>query len=930
MMISEEKIKVFISSKCGGEQINFDQLIKTRSKKKKDVADTAVKTSYDLVRRALKIALEATGFIETYVFEDSSASTTLSKEDYLRELDYSDVCLFLIDNFDDKISEGLLNEITRAQKTNKKSFYLFLNHSGRDKTDVQKNLKGADGVHYFEINDFRKFIDEGYKSVINDIIKIYQMYCRGKFDIDEKEITSIDITKYSFPTDTKDIDKQIFENLDQTKNKIISLVYKINGEDKQTSDFDKSCLDVLEFLLGDKEFNDIDLVSLLETLKEIQSQELHEVVCKRWEAISHFYNGEIEQAITIIESTYGEFSEDGITSNWLINDILIDWRNLSNLKNLIEDISEFSAQEKIDQRKSLVFFPIIDRFSTNINNDILNRSFNLVTKPLYSISFSNPESLFSYISNYLFTAIYYGSYTHIKLTLKETQKVIFDLVQNDNNLLHKIQLMRICILRGEEKDFSKVMYKYKSSLSHSTAKEILDLYNLANTKSLPYQRETWKIVAFTEIGYFLSDTDYENVSSEIFDLCFEWVESENPNIILGGKIIKAIQLNKKRLPSEKIIDFANSVIKNKWVRFFRPIFELLIHFDYSTISHKLVNDLISQINDFLSEEGINHQNKNIEVLFTTIRKNRNDFNSEIDDIVKEHYPKYFEQSYNLEVFPNDKVKHIKRYLDIIESRNKTQGINRKFSFYVDNPYIIIKKIIEYNDLQLSEIMFKKILKEIDNTLFSGTQTYSAKISSIHLLVFLKKQSLSFNFDWVNYYSNLEQNIAKIKKGNAGLFEKDSTLTLNLHLLILRITFGKDCLQELIEILALTNNSSELAIMKSLEALVYLLKLEKINLSESPIISVLIQYISAFCFHGDYNIRYHTVRALYQLIDSQYSTFVVSQLSKMMEDDDFRVKLGVLNQADLLKKYDEKTFNYVVSKAKIDNNYLVRKGIKLYA
>jgi len=514
MMISDEKIKVFISSKCGGEQINFDKLIKTRSKKKKDVADKAIRTSYDLVRRGLKTALDATGFIKTYVFEDSSASTTSAKEDYYHNLDLCDVCLFLIDNFDDKVSEGLLREITRAQETKKKSIYLFLKHPDKDITNIQENMMGGDGGHYLPIHDFKEFINEGYDAVIEDIIKKYQMYCRGKFDIDEKEITSIDITKYSFPTDTKYIDKQIFENLDQTKNKIISLVYKTNGEDKQTSDFDKSCLDVLEFLLGDKEFNDIDLASLLETLKEIQSQELHKVVCKRWKAISHFYNGEIEQAIEILESTYQEFSEDGITSNWLINDILIDWRNLSNLKNLIEGISEYSAQEKIDQRKSLVFFPIIDRFSININNDILNRSFNLVTKSPYSISFSNPESLFSYISNYLFTAIYYGSYTHIELTLKEIQKVIFDLVQNDNNLLHKIQLMRICILRGETKDFSKVMYKYKSSLSHSTAKEILDLYNLANTKSLPYQRETWKIVAFTEIGYFLSDTDYGNVSSE--------------------------------------------------------------------------------------------------------------------------------------------------------------------------------------------------------------------------------------------------------------------------------------------------------------------------------------------------------------------------------------------------------------------------------
>src|SRR5258708_21665037 len=161
-MRSEEKIKVFISSKCGGELVNFDELVKTESSDKKAVADKAVRTNYDLVRRALKIALENTGFIETYLFEDDMASTSSSREDYLFKLDQSDIWLFLIDNFDKEISKGILAEVERAKQTNRKSIYLFLKDRNHEETDLQKNLKGPDGRHYRDIYDIREFIDAGY------------------------------------------------------------------------------------------------------------------------------------------------------------------------------------------------------------------------------------------------------------------------------------------------------------------------------------------------------------------------------------------------------------------------------------------------------------------------------------------------------------------------------------------------------------------------------------------------------------------------------------------------------------------------------------------------------------------------------------------------------------------------------------------------
>jgi hypothetical protein len=214
-----------------------------------------------------------------------------------------------------------------------------------------------------------------------------------------------------------------------------------------------------------------------------------------------------------------------------------------------------------------------------------------------------------------------------------------------------------------------------------------------------------------------------------------------------------------------------------------------------------------------------------------------------------------------------------------------------------------------------------------NTLLSGTQTYSEKINSLQLVLCLKKMDGSYSYDWSSYFSNLKQDIAKIENGHTSFFEQDNALLLQLHLIILRIIFGEDCLQEILEILALINNGTNSEIMNSLIALEDFLRVEKDKLAGNSITPVVIQYISAFCFHDDDYIRYHTVQVLYQLIDSQYANFVVNRLAKMMDDNDFRVKLAIVRQAHLTKAHSIESFNYITTKAQIDNNYLVRKSLE---
>jgi len=775
-MRSKEKIRVFISSKCGGERINYDKLVEAESSDKKAVASKAVRTSYDLIRRALKTSLEETDLFEVYIFEDDYASTSAAGEDYIFKLDNSQVCLFLIDNFDEKISEGLLNEITRAQKTNKKSFYLFLNDPNREITSIQENILGVRGVHFYEVKEIREFIDKGYQSITNDIVKKYQNYCEGKIDLVEKTPPSIEITDESFSTDTIDIDKQVFKNLGTTKNKIISLVYHSDEKETQTSDLDKLCLSVLEVLLGEKKFEDVTLPSLLKTLSETQSPKLHEVVSRRWAIIASLFNGDLDAALINIEAAYNTFSEDVSVPKWLINDILIDWRNLKTTDIQIKNIAyDSSVQEKINQQNSLIFFPLTDRFSTNINDDIWDRNFKVLTGSPYSTTYYNLDHLFGYISNYLFGAIYYGSYTHIVLTLKEIQKALFDLIQKENNLLHKIQLMRISILLGDESSFNNIASKYGSSLSHSTTREIFELYELADTKPLQYEKTKWKIILFREFGYYFSDVNYEIVSNELFDISREWLREDNTNIFLGEKLFKALKSNIRRLSQEEIVDFAMEVLDKKYRRFFDSVFEMLLEIDSSKLSKALTKRVIAQINFVLDQEDKKRDYPHVERLLISMRKGQDNFTAEIDEIAEKFYPEFYKQDYNLEVFPEKRDTHIQRYIDNIKVRNKTQGKGGQFIGFVDRPYYTIRRIIELEKPSLSEEMLNDLLETILNTLRLETQTHAEKIDAIELMMTLKRQDLSYSYNWDNYYSKLEQHFSEIEKGHSGFFMKDKSL-----------------------------------------------------------------------------------------------------------------------------------------------------------
>lgn len=144
MMEIERKVRVFISSKCGGQ--------------------------YTIVRKVLKTMLEETGFCEVYAFETDYSSSIPVISAYLNELEASDVVIIIVDN-NDGVTDPVQSEINRARELQKKMLFLFCDENKREATVLQQQIKNGLLEKYQICHEFSDFPIYAYNSLFNDITR---------------------------------------------------------------------------------------------------------------------------------------------------------------------------------------------------------------------------------------------------------------------------------------------------------------------------------------------------------------------------------------------------------------------------------------------------------------------------------------------------------------------------------------------------------------------------------------------------------------------------------------------------------------------------------------------------------------------------------------------------------------------------------------
>lgn len=896
----ENKVKVFISSICGGR--------------------------YTIVRKALKALLLESNMTTVYTFETEGASSQDVTRNYINSLDDSDLCIFLIDN-KDGVTDPVLVEHKRARELGKKSIYLFCDENQKEPTPLQTEIIESRREKFFVVHEFSDLIQQGYQDVMRDITSIYRIYCRGQ--LNDKKDQVLDADTVTQVVDTYRLDKEMFKGFDSTKNELVQIVNPVKTEVAATSDLDDIFRNLLRIILGKEPINNINFDTLKKKLLDVHEDFLKDFISLRIDVIKAYFNSDLENCLTKLTLLYDKSISSVKIPNWLINDVLIDMRNA---QHWIDEVnSQFTVknkgQELLEKNSETVYYPLLDRYVVNYNEDVLSKCLDSNIDSPYSTRIGGIDFVFQNIASAFIVAVMYGSLTQI-LILRERlieSLSIFSFIYRDHSMF--IELIKLMVMSQKDKEIGDILRAYNQTTDMINENDIEYLLEGISLVPLPHKRVKSKLVLFKYFGYYFSDGQYINLSKQLMNEINNWIDNDNRVFSLSDVVFKALTGNIYRLKNEEVLKIIIFLFEKGLKRWFDEALKVIRVVDFSCISEETESKVVHILVSLASEKEVRNNCHYLEETLISVRKGIKSQASLIDSCVKEHMEDFYQNSYSLEIVDKDQetdLKHVARFVDIINQQNQKQGDNGTYHIYSGNPYVTIRNIIEYDDLQLRGAHIKPIISAIDSTMFASKQTISAKIEAIKLLIYLKNKF--WVIDELNaIFERWMVNQNEILCGHEDhFFEKDSITTLKFNFLMLKVCFGKYDLGEFLSTMANFAHQNDYDIIKAmqcLETLLYNIDFEKMDES---VLTVITQFTISMSIHKEKNVRLYSVRALFLLCRSKLRSLALLQLSKMMDNDIYEVKIAILSKIKKISIENGEIVKYINQKGRIDNHFLVRK------
>ncbi|GAA0486409.1 hypothetical protein GCM10008986_09750 [Salinibacillus aidingensis] len=902
-----DKIKVFISSQCGIPK-------------------------YDEVREKLKQLIEETGLANVYLFEKNRQGSTLSAEqEYLYEIDDSDVCIFLIDNKDD-VTQAVVNEINRAKAKSKKSIYLFCNEKEKTPTQIQNELMGAKGYRFYVVENFTDFVATGYDSLINDIVKIYKLYTKNRLidpEFDDYEDVKIEA---GFQAD-ESMNKSILKGLDKSKNFIVNQMSNFKSDIKKTNELDDYSEDFLHLVFGKRSIREFNTSLLFDYLENQQSSNLHKVVKLRWKSIQSYWQDDLSSCLKHLKDALNKAKEYSLPK-WLIQDILIDLRNVQGSYG--EERNQYSlqndAQKEIDGMSEPLFYPILDRFTNSLYQELDKQRIKERTQSPYSVTFGNHIDIFAELVASIFAiAIYNGSLTHILITVDRLESIAFYLSEKYEEWQFRVLLLKMAIYRGNKKQINSYINTFNDVFGKMNSNDALDIYEFSKTKPIKHQRMISTLEAFKHLGYFFSDYDYANIQREILNMVNDWIEEENRVFVNGNHIFEALKANHLRMDNNKVAETCINAITKKVYRFYDDIFDLLASMGLKYVSDQNSKQIILLVNDIIKDEDKRDKVHKLLDAVITISRTKPELCDDLHQNVMKYLPDHSKKVYQIETMTDSSgydEKHILDYIEEIKERNNTQGQNGLYAGFGSDPYKTILNIINHNKLEIAGDLANLIIETALETLLNKKQLISDKISAIQLIVFIAKYKNDIAIK-DNLYKRIVNNREVVKNVKNDFIDRYTATTLEFNYLLLEVLCGVVDFRAMFYVISRYTELDDFEKIEALKAVNNLMNDEYAEKIDKDILFMTLQFVLSMSNDKNHDVRFFATKALLQMITINTEKTILTQLSKIMDFDSGYIKNTIINDFDQLIVINPKITKLMMQKASVDNNYVIREKGKEY-
>lgn len=897
----KEKVKIFISS-------NIDE-------------------RYTLVREALRLLLLETGMSEVYMFEDAGGATSDVVSAYMRKLERSDIIVFLIDN-KDGIREGTMKEVKRGRELKKKSIFLFCDEYEKEATELQKEIIGMpNGEKFKVIPQFAKFPEIAYESVINDIIDTYLGYCNAKIESTDSEVDSDNSAENIMGDIRTVLNKDAFKGCDYTKWVLNCEVSAEQEYPKKIDTFDRLCSDLFGVILGNKSIDDIDFKGIKRYVKDMHEPgNLQKVIMFRMDAMEAYWKGEIKEAITLLVKALDIAMGTKKIPRWLVNDIAIDLRNMNVMNNHVCNVVDFSPQGQnvINESDEPVFFPVVDRFSSNFYENVAKGMLENAIESPFTVRLGGIDYVLDQIVDIYIAALLYGSIVHTVMIREKIASYLQGVCLQYRE--HKILAItiKLLLLMGEEKKLSKFIETYGVYTDNVTSEDISDWITAVSKIKIKYRRINSSCLLLGFWGSYFSDEQFEKLNADLKAEFITWTEEQYAGDLISKAYLSALEKNQNRISTKEFLEVSYLFFKKGLKRWYDDVFGVLSRVSFETLNDLDIKEYVSWLTKCVNDEEIAKQCHRLPYTIQNLRLHRDDV-SVLDEVVKKAFESFYTNEYSLNVFEHDLEdtnSHIDRLIESIESQNETQGKGGCYSGYAANPYKTIENILSYGKVKVQVKEIDKVLKAALGTLRAERQTLESKVDAWKLITIIcmrypKAKCVK------EAYIDIAQNIDTFLQG------KDIFLTSGYNESSLQIAYQfwkmftnqNDELSviEAFSSIARNDTSEIITVLNILHGL--LTEAEKLGLSVTHN-KYMLQFLLEFSRNQNSDVRFYAYISLIKImnINLDCEGLVLSRLSEAMDGEVYKNKVAILSR---LSKKNDKKIQYIISKGKVDNHYWVR-------
>jgi hypothetical protein len=150
------------------------------------------------------------------------------------------------------------------------------------------------------------------------------------------------------------------------------------------------------------------------------------------------------------------------------------------------------------------------------------------------------------------------------------------------------------------------------------------------------------------------------------------------------------------------------------------------------------------------------------------------------------------------------------------------------------------------------------------------------------------------------------------------------ISLRLSSLFMFYCFGEKIWNFLIEVLA-DIKDDEPSLIHASKTVSHFLKQYAPKELDSELVTILLQYSLLWCREDNVDIRWNAIYSLLLLVhDARCSAVVCNQLVKSLDTDNLYIKNRILWHIESIIDIDRPTYEYILQKASLDTNFVVRK------